>query len=234
MPARVFGKAVQGVRVGTKDVLAIRRAGKLVWSKTAIYQTFDVDDTADLTSLGWAHYGPTSTYPMCVVSGTARLSVADGVGPLGDFTDRVRFDDAVAPGDDGYLQFRVATNGSSPGLSTSYKTDLFARGSNGGVTHGVGVRLDNSHLSIVRRVASTDTEVLDCGSFNAGDIGRLTIAGNLYTLTRNGAFVEEWDDAGATVSVGSGFRSLLMRMDGARVFGGARRFSPAVDWVEYG
>lgn len=234
----MFGSdQVSAMKLGTDDVSAVYLGSDLAWAKTSIYQTFDVADTDNLTALGWVSHGGAGSYDIGVVSGTARVAVPSGFGSgfVGLNTDRVRYADHVAPGDNGYIQFRVATVGASDSVSSDkYVTQVFGRGSNAAATDGAGVQLQNSILRIVRRAASTDTVVKEAGSFAAGDILRLTFVGDLYTLTRNGAFAAEWEDTGSTVSVGSGFRSLLMRMDGTKELTNTRYFSPAIDYVEYG
>lgn len=234
MPIMFGDQSVAAMKLGSQDVLAAYIGSDLVWSKTAIFETFDVADTSNLESLGFVHYG-SSTYKIAVNGGVARVNMPDGISELGQFIDRVRFDDAVAPADDGYLQFRVDTSGSAPSPSVDhYITDVLGRGSNGDVTDGVGVRLENSAVGIVRRVSDVDTLMEPCGAFAPGDVLRLKMSGDLYTLTRNGAFAGEWNDTGETVTVGAGNRSLLMRSTGGRELFGSRRFSPAIDYVEYG
>lgn len=236
MPIMFGEQPVEAIKIGSEDIAKVYIGSDLVWSKTAIHLTFgDVPDTSDLESLGFVHYGPASTYQACVNGGVLRVNMPDGISSLGEFIDRVRYDTDVAPADDGFLQFRVTTTGSSSTPSVEhYITDVFGRGVNDDDTDGVGVRLENSAVGIVRRVAGVDTLMRACGAFAAGDILRLKFSGDLHTLTRNGVFAGEWDDSGETVTVGSGNRSLLMRMTGGRELFGSRRFSPAIDYVEYG
>ena len=235
MPIRIGGKALQGGRLTGKDLAGVRYGGKQVWSPGGIFLVFDDGDAEDLTGYGFVHYG-SDLYSAGVDNGAMRLAQPDsGPGAIGVYRDDVRYDDATATADDGYLTFRAATPGSPGSFSQSkYRTQLFARGSNGGVTHGVGVELANSTAAIVRRVAGTDNVMTDTYTFGGGDVGRLKFVGDLWTLTINGAFAAEWDDAGSSAASGASYRSLLARVDAGREFNGARYFSPAIDWVEYG
>ena len=235
MPMNIGASPITAMMVGPDEVSAAYLGPDLVWSRTLIYQTFDVADLNNLTSLGWVHYGPTNSIQIGVVNQKARYAVPDGPGTLALFTDYVRYADHVAPADNGHIQFKVATVGdSNPPSGDNLITDVFGRGSNTAASHGVGFRMQNSSLSIVRRVGGSDAVVKSLGSFAAGDVLRLDFNGNLHTATRNGDFVGEWNDTGATASKGAGFRSLLMRMNGHKAISGQRRFSPSIDYVEYG
>ena len=238
MPIYVGDKRVQDIRVGSTGVSAVYVGADKVWSKTAIFFTFSENTTADnnMTSLGFVHYGPDTTYKAISDGNVCRINMPSGISNLGEYIDRVRYNTAVSATDDGYLQFKFGSLGNPPSPSVvAYRTDIFARGSNGGVTHGVGVRAESGEISIISRIANVDVVRAVCGAFDpAVDTFRLKFVGNVWTLYRNGEFAGEWNDSGALASKGASFRSLILRLTGGREFIGARQFGPHIDYVEYG
>lgn len=224
------------IRRGTTLINEVRRGSTLVWARTTIFDDFERDD-ADTLGSDWTYSGST-THKLGINSGTARVKIPDGL--IGGFfsleTSRAWFNVDTASDDDGFVECQPGSLGSSAsgGSPSGYVTDVFGRVSNGALTEGVGIRLIAGLLYIVRRVASSDTVMASGGSFVSGDVLRLTYVGNLYTLTRNGSQVAEWDDSGATASVGAGYRTLGIRGDGAKDLLGPRRFSPALNYVTMG
>lgn len=236
MPIWLGSERIQDIRLGSSGIAAVYLGADRVWSKASIYQTFDGPNTSDLTGLGFVHYGPGTTYKAAVQNGMCRIALPDSFAELGEFVDRVRYDTAVAPADDGYLEFKFGSLGDDPSPSVpNYRTDIFARGSNGGVTHGVGVRAEYGSIDLISRIAGTEVVRADCGSFDpAADRFRLKFTGNLWTLYRNGELAGEWNDVGGVAASGAGYRSLICRVTGGVELFGPRQFSPWIDYVEYG
>ncbi|WP_166905901.1 hypothetical protein [Mycobacterium sp. DL440] len=227
---------------GTHPVLALKHGGidyqklylgsTLIWSKSGIRDTFDRDDAATLGS-AWTDHGPSATYKAGIVNGQCRLALPDGLVSSPLLTSHARYNAAVAPGDDYELEFRVGSQGSGPSITGDLpRTQVFARVSNSGFTHGVGVQLDSSTLRIVRRLLSINTVMVSGGTFGAGDTINLKGVGNVHTLRRNGSRVGEWNDSTGTASKGSGYRSLGVVVMASKDLLGPRRFGPTLDWVE--
>lgn len=215
------------------DIVQIWRNGELYWSSSILRDDYTRDDLGGQ----WTHYPvPNATYRADIVNGALRMDIPDGLIGLDLQTDRVRFNAAQVPQDDYYAEFRIGSQGSGNSITgTAHRTDVFARVSNAAFSHGVGVRLLNSQLSIVRRVLGIDTVMEpDCGAFTVGDTVRLAGVGDVHTLRRNGTVVGVWNDIGHTAARGSDNRSIGVRVDGSKDALGPRRFSPAIDWIEAG
>lgn len=226
------GAGITRVVRGGSDIVQVRRGTDLVWSSNILRDDFNRDDAQTLGD-DWTSTG--SGFKLGISSKAARMYIPDGIlsiaQPLN--TDRARFNKGTASQDDYELEFRIGSKGSDNSITgTQHRTQIFARGSNGGTTHGVGVDLFLSVARIVRRVGSTDTMMIDCGAYNAGDIGILRGAGNLHSLYINGSFRGEWNDTGNTAQKGAGYRSLIIRGDGSKDLLGPRRFSASLDYVQ--
>ena len=236
MPIQVGDTAVTGVAVGGTPVTAVYVGGTQVWSRTQISFDFNTVVTPDLTSLGFVHYGPDTTYKAISDGASCRINYPDGyIWPIvGQHVDRIRYDTVTADGDNGWLRFKFNSLGSSPTPAvTHYATDVFARGVNNDDDYGVGVRAEVGTVKILTRIAGVDTVRVECGTFDTNDEFRLRFVGRLFTLYRNGEFAGEWEDAGNETSMGSGYRSLLLRLTAGRELFAERRFSPWLDLVEY-
>lgn len=167
-------------------------------------------------------------YVIGVVGQMARMLIPDGLISLTPQASRLRFPTLLAS-DDGYLETQVSNIG-----APDFVTQLFRRyANNGGGASGVGIDLRNSMLSLVRRVGGTDTLVKpNLGAFANGDVLRLVQEGNVHSLFRNGELLDAWTDGTGTAAVGAANRSVAMLMQGAKDFQGARRFSPALNYLE--
>lgn len=214
--------------------------------------------------------GQPQPYHAGVVNKMCRVSIPDGTAAYPLVTGRARLTKATATKDDGYVEVRAATIGSPitiSSLTAGYITQVFGRLSNGAFTDGVGLQLNNGNVSIVKRVGSADVLVKPDGSappdwweqlfpnnsgysdtgwgtFQAGQIIRLAFRGPIYELWVGGVYRGQWDSTGSNAKVGSGYRSLGVRVDAAidllgspnpdsDQFWAVRRFSPALDYVEY-
>lgn len=230
---------ITSVYRGATPITSIYRGTTLLWTTSGAFADgFDdfPDNLDTLVDTGrWADEGPSTDYVLGINNGTARVMVPDGL--LGGFfslkTSRMLYTVGILGQDDVYSECRVATKGDAASLTSSagYVTQMFHRGSNGAVTHGVGLEMRGGHFWITRRVAGTETKMADIGTFVSGDRLGLLSAGNLHVAYRNGEPINGWTDSGATASKGSGFRSLWIRGDGAKDLLGPRRFSPALDSV---
>lgn len=228
---------ITDVRVGSTLIKEVRRGGTLVWVRSSIADFFDRDD-ADTMGSAWTAVG-SPEYSLGVENGYARVRIPEGQlgGVFSLSVSRAYFNTAALSGDDGYVECRPMSLGSSASIASpidGYRTQVFGRASASGMTHGVAIELSAGHLWITRRVASVDTRMADGGTFQPGDQIRLTFAGNVYTLLRNGKTAVAWTDSGNTVSTGVNNRRLGIRGDGAKDLLGPRRFSPALDYVVMG
>lgn len=233
MPQRyIGGRSVVARYYGGRSIVARYLGSKLVWSANHIRDDFNRDD--GVLGANWVVSASVDGYKPGVVGKMCRLAVPDGLLSLqlnGAHARHV----ATLDRDDGYVEFRIGSQGSGPSLTGDLcRTTVLGRGSNTATAGGVGVQLDSSTLRIVRRVAGVDLTVKAMGSFGAGDVIRYNFVGNLHTFRRNGSLLEEWDDEEATAPKGIGNRSLILSVMGSKDLLGPRRFGPALDYVEMG
>ncbi|MFA5707949.1 hypothetical protein [Mycolicibacterium sp.] len=235
MPNRyIGGKLVRRRYFGDREIKARYLGNQLVWSASGIRDDFNRDDAPTLGA-GWVDHGPASTYKAGVVNGMCRLAVPDGLLALALITSRQRCVIDTLDRDDGYIEFRVGSQGSGPSITGDLcRTTVFGRVSNAAFTHGVGIGVDSSTIRLVRRVAGSESVVENFGAFSAGDVIRHRFQGDLHTVYRNGKFVGEWDDDEQTAARGAGFRSLGVVVMASKDLLGPRRFGPALDYVEMG
>ncbi|MEU9805413.1 hypothetical protein [Mycobacterium sp. NPDC050853] len=234
MPGINLGAAgIKAMMLGGKAIPRAYLGNTLVWSANRIRDDFNRPD-GDLGA-NWAISASIDDYKPGVVSNVCRLAVPDGLLALQLNGAHARYSAKTLDRDDGYVEFRIGSQGSGPSLTGDLcKTTVLGRGSNTAITGGVGVQMDSSTLRIVRRVASLDVVVRPMGTFGAGDVIRHTFVGNLHTFRRNGSLLEEWDDTGNTAAKGPGNRSLILSVMGSKDLLGPRRFGPALDYVEMG
>lgn len=219
---------------GNQPIRARYFGNQLVWSAHRIGDHFNRPDAPTLGP-DWTDHGPSSTYKAGVVNGMCRLAVPDGLVGLSLITSRQRYNAETLDKDDGYIEFRIGTQGSGPSITGDLcRTTVFGRLSNNGFTHGVGVGVDSSTIRIVRRVNNTETVMENCGAFAAGDIIRYHFQGDLHTVRRNGRFAGEWEDTGRTAARGAGNRSLGLVVMASKDLLGPRRFGPALDYIDMG
>jgi hypothetical protein len=219
---------------GSTPMRQLYRGATHIWSRSTIRDSFDQAD--GVLSGNWTTSASGDGYVPKAIGNQCRLGVPDGLLSLALNTGRARYTAATLPGDDGYLEFGIGSKGSGPSITNDLcRTTILYRASDSANTHGVGIRLDSSTLRVVRRVSSSYTiMVSDCGDFTAGDMVHVDFVGDLHTVYCNGEFRGEWDDTGHTASSGSGFRSLMIEVQGSKDLLGPRRFGPTVDWVEMG
>lgn len=221
---------------GSVPITARFRGSQPIWSRGGVHFDF-TEPNAPLTSYGWVDHGPSSDFKAGVVDGAMRLALPDGLIALTERTSRARYGTPMTK-DGGFIEIRVATKGDGTKnflLGTvAYTTQVFGWVSNAAFTHGVGIGLEASQLSIVRRVAGTDTKMASCGAFGAGDVVRLIRGEVVFTMKRNGQIVGVWPDTGNTAASGVDYRSLGVRVDASKDPLGPRRFSPSIDWLRFG
>lgn len=233
MPQRYIGSnAVVARYYGTRPIVARYLGSTLIWSANQTRDDFIRPD-GDL-GVNWAISPSINGYKPSVVGNVCRLGVPDGLVSLQLNGAHARHK-APLTRDDGYVQFRIGSQGSGPSLTGDLcRTTVLGRGSNTDITGGVGVQMDSSTLRIVRRVAGVDLVVKAIGTFGAGDVIRHNFVGNVHTIRRNGSLLEEWNDESGTAPKGTGNRSLILSVQGSKDLLGPRRFGPAIDYVEMG
>ena len=233
MSLRIGGTPIVGLRLGSTPIQQLRLGSTIIWSASGA-GIIRVDfNQADQIGLGadWTSHGGVSPYLASISSGYARINIPDGLLFLGLQEDRVRYNATTLPGDDGHIRVKIASMGDGTGYFAA-RSQAFRRLSNAAFTHGVGIELSNSQLKIVRRVASVDTIMANCGTYQPGDEADLVQAGDVHTMLLNGTDVGAWNDSGHTASKGAGFLSIGLMFSGGKDGLGPRRFSPAFDYVE--
>lgn len=231
-----------GIYYGSTKLSGIYYGSTPLWAANAgTYDGFDAGDLADSLGTAWTDLGTSTDHKLGRQNGRVRLTIPDG--EIGGFwayrTSRARFNVAVNPGDDGFVETRPMTQGDGwqiTGALVPYISAIYGRSNNTGSTHtaGVGFQMVASNVSLVKRVSSLETQVSDAVAFQQGDRIRHTFVGNDHKLFLNGHQVEEWNDTGATASKGSTFRSLVIRGDAGKDLLGPRRFSPSLDYALMG
>lgn len=227
---------ITGLYRGSTPITALYRGSVKIWSRNRIFDNFsganmDLEDTGR-----WVDLGPSTDYKAAIVDGVMRLGLPDGLLAATNRFSRARFTSVQHPSDDGYIECRAATkgNGSPPFGGASATTIVYRRSNNTGTghTHGVGIGMRESKLFIALRASSIDAEMVQCGSFGAGDIFRLKQIENVHTMFRNGQIVGVWPDTNNLAAKGLNYRSMVVRVDASKDLLGPRRFSPALDYVE--
>lgn len=235
MAIRIGGAPVTAIRIGATPVTQVRLGSAIVWSAGAAVRDDFVRPNAPNLGPQWTDEVHTNAlYLAGVQDNYCRIAIPD-MWPwdvLAMVESKMRYNAALHPDGDGYVETRPATRGDGSGFA-QFPTQVFRRAANTGAAAGVGIDMRSSNLSIVRRIASVDA-LVPCGSYEPGDVLRLIESGTAYSMYRNGEFVGEWDDAGATVSKGPDFCSMMLSVCGYKEFFGPRRLSPGVDYVECG
>jgi len=160
--------------------------------------------------------------------GAARMLVPDGLLSLNKQFSRMRHP-TKTPGDDGWLNVRIAQPGSA-----GYGTQVFRRYSNdGGAAAGVGLDIRDNRVGIVRRVGGNNVIVAPAlTDYGAGTRLWLDQTGDVHTLYRDGIEVGDWEDTSHTAAKGANYRSAAMVMAGSKELFGTRKFSPSLDYFE--
>lgn len=229
--------------IGRNGVSRFMLGNRTVWNAVQVYDDFNHPD-GPLTSYGWKSYGPSLTHFASVEDGVCRMDVPDGVieellsGPW-EHTSYMRYTKATSPYENGYVETKIAAKGDSvPTLlgEAVYATHVYGRVTNTGIDDGVGLWLGASQVGIVVKKNLLESIVGRYGAYAVGDVLRLQWDGINYTVWRNGRVIGTWVDSSGKVATGLTHRSLAIRMHGAKeLLGlGPRRFSPALDYVEYG
>lgn len=230
--------AVSAVKMATTDINEVRFGTVQVWLRSLLRDDFN-DSTVTNLGPNWTDHGPAvAPYQAQVTSGGyARAAMPDtGLISAGVAvqTTRWRYNAAVAPVDDSYLEVKLGPMGS---WLSQYISRAYLRGSNTAFTDGVGFAVRSSgqvQFSIL--IGSTETLVdIPNATAQPGDVLRLTPSNRTFVLTKNGRYMGTWTDPGTTTGKGGTFRSVLVSWmaskDGPI---GVRHFSPAFDYVEAG
>ena len=223
---------------GATPITAIYRGTVPLWSPDTAGDDFN-GAAGPLALPTWADINA-SVYKLGIEDGRARVLIPDGLlGGFWDFnTSTFRYALSVNPGNNGYVEARLATQGDSSSITSlsGYVTDVWNRGNNLGSTHthGVGFRAIGGQVQLCSVIGSVVAARDDPVPFQSGAICRVSSVGNIHTQLLNGKAVGEWNDSGGLAQQGTNYRSLIITGQGAKDFLGPRRFSPALDYVKMG
>lgn len=238
MPVAYLGStAITAIKHGALNITNAYRGSVPVWSASSIRDDFDRADSEDLGD-NWDDEGSSLDYLVGITDERARVQIPDGI--IGGFWDyrisRMRWNADTLDDDDGFVECRVATRGDTASATSlsGYRTDVMGRVTNDDFSEGVGMRLSAGECFIVSRISDTDVVRAEGGTFQPGDVMQQTFVGHTHRLFRNGEQVAVWEDTDPLASKGSGYRSLGIRLEGAKDLLGPRRFSPALDYVMMG
>jgi hypothetical protein len=214
------------IYIGGTAVKEVRWGSSLLWRPAGVFADFGALPDAAVLPAPWINETFASLYDAGIVGGTLRLSVPSDVTalPLQDS----RFRHTLTLPDDGYLEVKVGAKGAG-----GIWTQAFRRYDGGGTfTGGVGIHLQGSALYIVARYSSSDVFLIPCGAFVDDDVLRLKQAGQLHTMSRNGAVVGTWNDTSHLAHVGVGFRSVGVHVQGATpIFSTVKVYSPSLRYI---
>ena len=214
--------------------------GNVTVLHTPVFDDFSRPDGPLCDGVRWIDYGPSTDYTAEIVeSGKCRMGIPDGLMDRIERVTYARYGLATVTRSNGYLECRVFTRGDSVTTQTDdqrYQTTVFAKVSNDSFDNGIGLRMAASHLTLVVRTNGIDKAVASFGTYSAGDVLRMRFEGNQYGVLCNGRLRGTWVDSKKIVVDDEGHRSLGIRVHGAHEESGVgpRRFSPALDYVEYG
>jgi hypothetical protein len=237
---RFGAKPITAVRLGAKPVSRIMLGRTTVWNAVQVYDDFNRPD-AELDDDGsWVNHGPSLDHVASVVDNRCRIGIPDNfTAGVFERISYMRYAKATSPTEDGYVEALVATMGDSTKTllgDINYQTHVYGRVSNTGFNAGVGIWLAASEIGLIVRQGLKETVVARFGAYSPGNIVRLEWKGKLYTMFRDGVSLGTWNDSTNMVATGTGNRSLGLRVHGAKekLGLGPRRFSAALDYVEYG
>lgn len=223
---------------GTTPILWAQKGSTIVWQLAVPGDDFNT--AGPLNSTNWADVISGSAFKIACENGYGRVNVPDGIlsGTYAFVTSAFRYSTTVLPGDDCYVEVRPATKGASASLLGTYATQAWCRGNNSGsgFTNGWAIHMEAGHVWIAVNTGSGTSKKVNCGTFQAMDVIRLQVQGNVGTLYVNGVTQTGWAYTDTTNAVGksSAYRSLIIRQDGEKIVLGPRAFSPALDYVKMG
>lgn len=245
MPAAYHGSTIlPSIQKGSTPINSVYKGSTLLWTRGGVFIDFSqLPDAATLDPTQWDDNGPSTDWKLGITNGKTQIKIPDGL--IGGFWDYrisyARYSHIVNAADDGFVEARLATRGADASLLTAlfgYKSVLKFRVPNTGPqNNGIGVHFLAGHCWLMADQSGTEVQMADGGSFQPGDVVRVTSTGNLHILTLNGVEPNgdcRWDDSGSTVHKGTEFRSLQLGASGAKDFLGPREFSPAFDYVRMG
>lgn len=220
-------------RIGVYPVTQAILGLTTVMRTAALYDNFSRSNRFLNDDGRWVSYGPATDYRAVVENTVVRIGIPDGLTAEAEAVSYMRCAMGRAFSDDGYVQCRVFSTGDTSGL-TRYATAVFGR-VNENFTEGVGIHLAGNQLGLVVRSDGNDTVMATFGEFSSNDVVRLAFTGRDYTMFCNSQRRGSWSDRLGLVESDEAHRSLGIRVQGARAADdGPRRFSPALDAVEYG
>ena len=212
----------------TQAILGLRT----VMRTSAVYDQFSRSNRFLDDDGRWVNYGPATNHRAVIENTVVRIGIPDGLTTETEAVSYMRCAMDLAFFDDGYIQCRVFTAGDTAGM-TRYETVLFGK-VNEDFTEGVGISMAGSRLSLVVRNDGDDSVQAVFGEYSVNDVIRLSFSGKDYTVYCNNQRRGSWNDLLNQVESGESHRSLGIKVEGMCEANGSRRFSPALDFVEYG
>lgn len=226
--------AITGIYRGATPIQNVYRGSVPIWSASSIRDDFARAD-ADTLGDDWDDEGTSDDYFVGITDETAKIQIPDGlIGGSWDYRISMqRYNVDTLDGDDGFVEARAASKGDGPsGASSSgYNTDVMGRVTDDDFDRGVGFRLRGGQCYLASRSGDDTDALASGGTFQAGDVIRATFIGTTGRLYVNGEQVAVDTIPAAS---GAGYRSLGIRLEGAKDFFGPRRFSPTLDYVMMG
>lgn len=230
---------VKQIMVGNKPIREVRVGTDQIWSYNLMGDDFDRDDEDNSLGSNWTNIGPSTDRKLSIENNSVRVYMPDGL--IGGFWDArlsmSRWNASTATDDDGYVEVRPVTKGDNASFwaGGGFNSAVLGRcNASGSLTHGVGINLFAGQCWIMYVVGGTGTFAVSGGTFQAGNLIRLTYTGRTMVLTVNGHQRATWTDTNMVTGLGPSYRSMVIAASAGKDLLGPRRFSPGLDNVVMG
>ena len=229
----------QIVRGGTLPIQEVRHGTDLIWAYNFIGDNFDRDDVDNSLGSDWTNIGPSGDRLLSIENNAARVYMPDGL--IGGFWDArlamSRWNKGTLDQDNGYIEVRPTSKGDNASFwaGGGFNSAVLGRcNASGALTHGVGINLFAGQCWIMYAVNGQGVFVGNGGTFQAGNLIRLTFIDYTFTLTVNGTTRTAWTDSNHITAKGASYRSLVIAGSAGKDLFGPRRYSPSLDNVVMG
>lgn len=230
---------IKQIMVGNKPVREVRVGTELVWAYNIMGDDFDRDDVDNSLGPNWTSIGPSNDRRLSIENQAARVYMPDGL--IGGFWDArlsmCRWNQSTATEDDGYVEVRPTTKGDNASWMAGggFNSAVLGRcNASGPLTHGVGINLYAGMVFIETVVNGNGSLVVGGGTFQPGNLIRLTYTGRTMVLTVNGHTRATYTDTNMYTGLGPAYRSLVIAGSAGKDLLGPRRYSPSLDNVVMG